>query len=210
MKPTPSYPSAEDREEPRFSEAGVCEDSCHSQLFMGGNIERGDKRYTPIYLILIALTLVLMTGFCVGLPSGAPSLPATALSQSSTIGLDYVTYKGVSLINGVVQYLGMRFAKAPLGDLRFRALQDPEHSSEVQNATKFGPICVGVGQSFSDILVEDCLFINVWTPANASTESNLPVWLFIQGGGYADNTNANYNGSKAVENSGHIKQNIQL
>lgn len=34
-------------------------------------------------------------------------------------------------------------------------------------------------------------------------ESNLPVWLFIQGGGYADNTNSNYNGTKVVEKSGH-------
>lgn len=30
---------------------------------------------------------------------------------------------------------------------------------------------------------EDCLFANVWAPANATTQSKLPVWVFIQGGG---------------------------
>lgn len=50
---------------------------------------------------------------------------------------------------------------------------------------------------------EDCLFINVWRPTTASANASLPVWFFIQGGGYADNSNANYNGSEVVEQSGH-------
>lgn len=47
------------------------------------------------------------------------------------------------------------------------------------------------------------MFVNVWKPENASSVSNLPVWLFIQGGGYANDANANYNGSEVVEKSGH-------
>lgn len=50
---------------------------------------------------------------------------------------------------------------------------------------------------------EDCLFVNVWTPANASVLSKLPVWVYIQGGGYGQNSNANYNGSNVVAKSGH-------
>ena len=50
---------------------------------------------------------------------------------------------------------------------------------------------------------EDCLFINVWRPSNATTDSNLPVWVFLSGGGYAYLANANYNGSKVVEESGN-------
>ncbi|KAJ5119280.1 Carboxylesterase type B [Penicillium atrosanguineum] len=72
----------------------------------------------------------------------------------------------------------MRYAKAPVHDLRFRSPEDPDAN-------------------------KDCLFINVWKPANASSDSSLPVWLFIQGGGYANNANANYNGSEVVEQSGH-------
>ena len=49
---------------------------------------------------------------------------------------------------------------------------------------------------------EDCLFINVFAPADATEDSKLPVWFFIQGGGYATNANANYNGTEVVDKSG--------
>jgi carboxylesterase type B len=49
---------------------------------------------------------------------------------------------------------------------------------------------------------EDCLFVNVWGPATATPSSKLPVWVYIQGGGYVSNSNANYNGSTVVETSG--------
>lgn len=48
---------------------------------------------------------------------------------------------------------------------------------------------------------EDCLYINVFAPPNAKTDSKLPVWLYIQGGGYANNSNANYNGTDVVTKS---------
>lgn len=49
---------------------------------------------------------------------------------------------------------------------------------------------------------EDCLFVNVWTPSDTTEESKLPVWVFVQGGGYIHNANANFNGSSIVEESG--------
>lgn len=58
-------------------------------------------------------------------------------------------------------------------------------------------------QTASHSLAEDCLYINVWRPSIISADSKLPVWVFIQGGGYADLSNANYNGSKVVQESGH-------
>lgn len=69
---------------------------------------------------------------------------------------------------------------------------------------QFGPICVGVAQTVSETQTEDCLLVNVFTPSDATTVSKLPVWLYIQGGGYATNSNANYNGTDVIENSrGH-------
>lgn len=50
---------------------------------------------------------------------------------------------------------------------------------------------------------EDCLFVNVFTPSNAKPTSKLPVWVYIQGGGYATNSNANYNGTDVIQNSGN-------
>jgi acetylcholinesterase len=54
----------------------------------------------------------------------------------------------------------------------------------------------------SSTVAEDCLFINVFTPSNATPKSKLPVWFYIQGGGYATNSNANYNGTDVLVQSG--------
>lgn len=43
----------------------------------------------------------------------------------------------------------------------------------------------------------------MFSPALATPDSKLPVWVYIQGGGYATNSNANYNGSDIVENPGY-------
>lgn len=147
-------------------------------------------------------------------------------TSTPTIDLGYATYRGVRSNTGVDQYLGMRFAQAPLGELRFRAPQDPLLESEVQDASKvsksarslerrvsfaskkantasqFSPLCIGVGQDASSpTYSEDCLFVNVFTPSNATPNSKLPVWLFIQGGGYAT-LGQFFNGTEVVRQSG--------
>ena len=51
---------------------------------------------------------------------------------------------------------------------------------------------------------EDCLFVDVYAPTNAAQSGKkLPVYFFIQGGGFAELSNANYNGTGLVEASGH-------
>jgi len=64
-------------------------------------------------------------------------------------------------------------------------------------------MCLGLSQAYSPTwLSEDCLFVNVWAPAHATPDSKLPVWFYIQGGGYISNANGNYNGTKVVQESG--------
>ncbi|KAK3396478.1 alpha/beta-hydrolase [Sordaria brevicollis] len=123
------------------------------------------------------------------------------------VNLTYTSYEGIRLSNGVNAFLGMRYAAPPLGDLRWRAPVEPKRRTEtdtVEKADRFGPICLRAGVSSplpgQD---EDCLFVNVWAPANATEKSKLPVWVFIGGGGYNALTNANWNGSEVVEKSGH-------
>ncbi|KAJ5209342.1 Carboxylesterase type B [Penicillium cf. viridicatum] len=151
-------------------------------------------------MVAIQRIIILIAGLFGGLMLASPS---HSWSRSPVIDLEYSQHRGISLSNGVDQYLGMRYAKAPLGNLRFRGPENPEDTVGVSDASSFGPLCVGVGESINDSLAEDCLFINVWRPTNASADSNLPVWLFIQGGGYANNANGNYNGSEVVQQSGH-------
>ncbi|KAI1468767.1 alpha/beta-hydrolase [Daldinia caldariorum] len=131
-----------------------------------------------------------------------PSHPAVA-----RVNLGYAQYQG-SLVGsggGVAQYLGMRYAAPPTGDRRWRAPIEPAvDDSGDQAADAFGPICLGISVPYPNggAQDEDCLYVNVWAPANATLESKLPVWLFIQGGGYTTNSNANWNGTAVVERSG--------
>lgn len=49
---------------------------------------------------------------------------------------------------------------------------------------------------------EDCIFLDVYAPSNATITSNLPIMVFIQGGGWTSDSNGNFNGSLLVQNSG--------
>ncbi|KAK0656136.1 Alpha/Beta hydrolase protein [Cercophora newfieldiana] len=96
----------------------------------------------------------------------------------------------------------MRFAAAPVGDLRWRAPVEPPRIEGVEKATRLPPICWGLAMDYpKDGVDEDCLFVNVWTPSRATPQSKLPVWVFIGGGGYISLTNANWNGAEVVEKS---------
>ncbi|KAL9050969.1 MAG: hypothetical protein Q9162_006320 [Coniocarpon cinnabarinum] len=115
------------------------------------------------------------------------------------VDLEYTSYQGVANPNAITQWLGMRYAAPPLGDLRFAAPEAPPSSDKVQDALEHGPLCLAVGDSYNQTTQdEDCLFLDVYAPSNATKDSALPVFFFIQGGGYASNSNPNLNGSGLI------------
>lgn len=125
------------------------------------------------------------------------------------VSLNYTTYEGERLSSNISRFLGMRYAAPPLGNLRFRAPVEPPHPSPnskpiIKQATRFRPICLAAGRGYPyGDQSEDCLFVNVWAPADAIPgKSNLPVWVFISGGGYNSLSNANWNGEGVVQKSG--------
>ena len=130
---------------------------------------------------------------------------------STTVDLGYSKYEGYS-VSGVNQWLGMRFAAPPTGDLRWRAPQPPPlNDSEVLPATEFGSTCVGYWiYGLNDTINEDCLYLNVFAPANATTDSKLPVWFFIQGGGYASDSDQNFNLTQDIMRSVSIPMDVTL
>ncbi|KAF4979780.1 hypothetical protein FZEAL_4084 [Fusarium zealandicum] len=125
-----------------------------------------------------------------------------AATKSPVVDLGYARYKGTRLAAGVDQFLGMRYAAPPTGNLRFRAPMRPRKERSVTSATEFGKTCNGVNKVPSDLIGEDCLFVNVFKPKGARPGSKLPVWLYFSGGGYRANSNSNYNGTRAVVDSG--------
>jgi para-nitrobenzyl esterase len=88
---------------------------------------------------------------------------------------------------GVRVFEGVPFAAAPVGDLRWREPQPVAPWEGVRKAAGFGPRAMQ-GAIFSDMIFrdsgpsEDCLYLNVWTPAGSAGDG-LPVMVWIYGGG---------------------------
>jgi para-nitrobenzyl esterase len=90
--------------------------------------------------------------------------------------------------SGIRAFLGIPFAAPPVGTLRWRGPQPVKPWKGVRKADEFGPRCMQL-RVFSDMVFrdkgpsEDCLYLNVWTPAK-SADAHLPVMLWIFGGGF--------------------------
>ncbi len=82
---------------------------------------------------------------------------------------------------GVLAFLGIPYADAPVGELRWRPPTPAPCLDGVLEATEFGPSCPQMDAKSGDpIGSEDCLTLNVWTPA---TDGARPVLFFVHGGG---------------------------
>ena len=84
-------------------------------------------------------------------------------------------------------FLGVPYAAPPVGELRWREPQPAAPWQGVRKATAFGARCPQ-GRIFDDMVfrdepAEDCLYLNVWTPAR-SEQDKLPVMVWIYGGGF--------------------------
>ncbi|XP_018335762.1 esterase FE4-like isoform X1 [Agrilus planipennis] len=86
-------------------------------------------------------------------------------------------------------FLGIPYAKPPLGDLRFKAPRPPEGWSGIRNAFEEGDECYSRHPVLRHIVgSEDCLFLNVFTPElpnnTNKTKELKPVMVWIHGGGF--------------------------
>ena len=118
-------------------------------------------------------------------------LPQNALTEATAIDLEVATDKGTvagqRLSSGVHVFKGIPYAAAPVGDLRWRAPIPGSAWDTTRDATQFGKICPQpptFAQMTDQPLPEtdeDCLFLNIWTPAKTSADA-LPVMVWIHGG----------------------------
>lgn len=104
-------------------------------------------------------------------------------------------------------WLGLPFAKPPVGERRWRKPEAPEAWTGVRAATRFGHVCVqpgsplGGGRAGEVVGDEDCLTLSVWAPkftpeAVPSGAGRLPVMVWIHGGGNSIGTAAFYDGGR--------------
>ncbi|CAO2610528.1 Carboxylesterase 1E, partial [Lemmus lemmus] len=127
---------------------------------------------------------------------GHPSSPPVVNTRQGKVLGKYVSLEG--FVQPVAVFLGIPFAKPPLGSLRFAPPQPAETWSFVKNATSYPPMCsqdAVSGQLINDLVTnrkekidlkfsEDCLYLNIYTPANLKKKNKdrLPVMVWIHGG----------------------------
>ncbi|KAF9810805.1 hypothetical protein IEO21_06785 [Rhodonia placenta] len=139
-------------------------------------------------------------------------LPLLITSDASVVTLPYGSFQG-STSRQVTSFLGMPYAQPPLGNLRFAPPQAPNVFDGVRPATSYGAACLAqhvapppintsasaVSTSASIVHVsEDCLFVNVVTPATVNTSEKLPV-LFV--GSFVEGASGGNPGNIIVERS---------
>lgn len=125
------------------------------------------------------------------------------LAAADRVKVDGGTIESTTLpANGVRSFKGIPFAAPPVGDLRWREPQPVKKWAGVRKADEFGPRCMqrtapGADYWFRSVAMsEDCLYLNVWTPAKSGKEK-LPVLVYIYGGGFqnGDGSEPRYDGA---------------
>lgn len=126
---------------------------------------------------------------CVDQEAAPPTQRQTALGV--VVGTDH------SATSGTYAWKGVPFAKAPVGELRWKAPVDPEPWTTPKFTQSFGNACSQAGRLYGPgqnnkydasiasslgqtVGSEDCLYLNVWRPTSAATQ--LPVIVWVHGG----------------------------
>ncbi|RYF59356.1 MAG: carboxylesterase [Comamonadaceae bacterium] len=152
---------------------------------------------------------------------------AAALAHSETVALQRRTESG--LVRGhrdaatqTLAWLGLPYAKPPVGDLRWKPPLPPESWTAPRDASQFGPSCAQGGRYFSPppgnapfglsvrdgfgkpVGSEDCLTLNVWRPA--ASDGKLPVLFFIHGGSNISGYSADpiYHGARLAQQANAV------
>ena len=130
--------------------------------------------------------LSIASASCAG--SGS-AMATTPVSAGPIVHAPAGAVEGSIAAGGIRVFKGIPYAAPPLGDLRWRPPAPLAAWSGVRRATEYGPACMqpvvhtgGVYDADLGAMSEDCLSLNIWTPANANSA---PVFVWIHGGALA-------------------------
>lgn len=144
-----------------------------------------------------ALALALLaTSACATAQSGNGAANASATPLAGPVETQQGLVQGApGKLAGVTVFKGIPFAAPPVGDLRWAQPAPPAAWNGVRDGTKWGNACVqppapsrfppnsATDMPDSPPMSEDCLYLNIWTPAKSAGEK-LPVMVWLYGGAY--------------------------
>lgn len=125
------------------------------------------------------------------------SFSGLAVESKGTGGVVVKTVSGRvkgEVEKGVLVFRGIRYAAPPLRSLRFRPPTSPTAWSDVRPVLDFAPACPQLvetdpTENNNSVMSEDCLAVNVWTPA--ADGKKRPVMVWIHGGGFIEGSARN-------------------
>lgn len=155
---------------------------------------------------LIPPFIVMTAAMVLAAPTTANSLAVTTVNGN--------IHGGICPNMGANYFLSIPFAEPPLGDLRFASPQPYKKTFTDLNATSTAPSCIQFDQDLSagSIQSEDCLYLNVWAPANISALKPLPVKVWLYGGRNEADTISDplYNGCDSAVDAVIVSVNYRL
>jgi para-nitrobenzyl esterase len=164
-----------------------------SLVAMGGRVHV--QMRVLVRRIVVATTVAVVVG--VGMPSRSSASGASASNEVSTD-------KGIvvgAVDDGVRSFYGIPYAAPPTGERRWASPEPALRWDAPRQATELGAACVqNINTSYGDPSVgvsEDCLFLNVQTPAKK--QSKLPVMVWFHGGAYTGGQGGDYEGRTLVD-----------
>jgi para-nitrobenzyl esterase len=157
-------------------------------VFLTYSISNQSKNLNALMKNLSLITLMFVA---LALTSCSDSNPVLKIEGGQIIGVQTPT-------EGIIAYKGIPFAAPPVGDLRWREPQPVVPWEGIKVADTYGDAASQTTwdpESFygkewrasgSVPFTEDCLYLNIWTPAAGKTGKKLPVAIWIHGGGYRE------------------------
>ena len=164
---------------------------------------RGSHVYLRIVAFLAVMALICQTLWGVGKPTKLRPAVEKSGGMTEVVTLRDGKVQGVKTADGAVEvFTGIPYAKPPVGELRWKAPENPEPWSGVRTCTHFAPMAMQPRNSeiynslsqiigfhdyeisqddhFRDAVSEDALYLNLWRPAGKTEK--LPVLVYIHGG----------------------------
>ena len=169
-------------------------------------------RHRPLITVSAALTSVILALSVAGAGSGV-SATGAGPHGAPVVKTDSGAVRGTA-VAGIHTFRGVPYAAPPTGRLRWRPPEPAPRWRGVREATEFAPSCPQQAGLFAPPgeMSEDCLYLNVYTPARPDRRpSSRPVLVWIHGGGLATDGARNYDPTQlAAEGTVVVTVNYRL